>query len=315
MRPAMASHPLFIVGAGAVGLHLAARLSTVAQVTVLARGARVSALARDGFELGGAEQGHYRVPVRDIRSPVPADADVLLAVKAIQLAGTLPELRLHPGQALGLCPGGLGVAALTRTNLPRARLVRISPWLGVALAAPLIVRVGALASLELSADDPAAIPLRDRWQDILRAAGYATHTVDDGITASEWRTSLWNLAVAGVCAVLGERNGAVLDSPPLHAVARAVLDEARAVASAEGVELADADIERVFTTIEPLRDARSPMLQDIIRGVATDMPYFNAEVARRAGARGLTALVNAVVARLVEHCERRARDETRQPPT
>jgi len=316
MQPAMASPPLYIVGAGAVGLHLAARLSAIAPVTLLARGQRVTALARDGFELTGAEQGRYNVPVRELRTLIPPDADILLAVKSTQLASTLPELRMRPGQALGLCPAGLGVAALTRAALPHSGLVRIAGWLGVVLISPLAVRVNGPISLELAADNPGIHPTRDRWRDLLQAGGYTVTTHDDGIAACEWRTSLWLLAVAGLCAALGERNGAVLDSPPLHAVSRALLDEARAVAAADGVSLDDAAIERVFVDTQTYRDNRGPLLQDLLRGVATEMPFLNAEVARRAGAHGVPALVNAVIARLVEHCERRPQPaDTSQPAT
>jgi SAM-dependent methyltransferase len=64
-----------------------------------------------------------------------------------------------------------------------------------------------------------------------------------------------------------------------------LLDEARAVAAAEGVNLEDADIERVFHDVATYRDNRTGMLHDLLRGVATEMPFLNAEVARRAGVR------------------------------
>lgn len=302
--------PVFIVGAGAVGLHLAARLAPHVPVTLVARGARVGALARDGFELTGLEQARLKLPVRELRGPFPPDADVLLAVKATQLAGTLGDLRLRPGQPLGLVQTGLGVAALTRSIIPHAAPVLISGWHGVLLTTPLTIRVNFLPTLELAADLPHLHPTRDRWQGLLERAGLTTR-IADSIQASEWRQSLWHLAVAGLCATVGERSGAVLDSPPLQGVARAILDEARAVAAAEGVTIRDADIDAVFALAEVARETRSSVLHDLARGVATEMPFLNAEVARRAGARGQTALVNAVVARLVEHLERRPREEAK----
>ena len=99
-------------------------------------------------------------------------------------------------------------------------------------------------------------------------------------------------------------------------MSRALLDEARAVAAADGVSLDDAAIERVFVDTQTYRDNRGPLLQDLLRGVATEMPFLNAEVARRAGAHGVPALVNAVIARLVEHCERRPQPtDSTQPAT
>ena len=296
--------PLYVVGAGAVGLHLAAHLSRVTPVTLVARGPRVARLAREGFDLSGAEQGHHLLPVVDIDEPLPAVADLLLAVKAIDLAPTLTQLTLGPQHTLGLCQNGLGIAALARAHAPSAPRVRIACWFGAGLPAPTIVRVSGVAALELAADEPAALHARDRWHKLLLAAGYNVR-VAPSVAACEWRRSLLPLAVSGLCAAFGERNGAILDSPPLHALARELLQEARAVAAAEGVTLTDEDLERVFVSALNSRDSRGAMLQDLSRGEATEMPFLNLAVARMAARHGLFAPVNAVVARLVEHCERR----------
>ena len=148
----MATPPLYIVGAGAVGLHLAARLSAVTPVTVVARGPRVGRLLRDGFELSGAEQGHFKLPVVDIAEPLPASADLLLAVKATQLADTLAQLAPGPQHTLGLCQNGLGIAALARMHAPAPAHVRVACWLGAGLASPTNVRVSGVFQLELPAD-------------------------------------------------------------------------------------------------------------------------------------------------------------------
>ncbi len=300
----MSTPPLYIVGAGAVGLHLAARLSRVTPVVLVARGPRVARLAREGFELTGAEHGRHHVPVIDIADPIPALADLLVAVKATQLSETLGKLTLGPQHTLGLCQNGLGIASVARAHAPAPARVRVACWLAAGLTAPTVVRVAGVFQVELAADEPAALHTRDRWHKLLAAAGY-TVRIAPSIAACEWRKSLWNLGISGLCAALGERNGAILDSPPLQALAREVLAEARAVAAAEGVTLTDAEIERVFTATRTTRDNRGAMLQDLMRGQATEMPFLNLAVARLAVRHGLFAPVNAVVARLVEHCERR----------
>ncbi len=300
----MASPPLYIIGAGAVGLHLAARLSAVTPVTLVARGPRAARLAREGFDLEGAGPGHFNPPVVDISAPLPASADLILAVKATQLRETLTQLRPGPQHTLGLCQTGLGIDALARAHAPTATRVRLGCWLGVGLSTPTSVRVAGVYQVELAADDPAALRTRDRWHRLLLAAGYPARIVSS-VAACEWRKSLWNLAVNGLCAVLGERNGVIVDSPPLHALAREILQEARTVAAAEGVTLTDDDLERVFTSTNSLRDNRNAMLQHLKRGEATEMSFLNLAVARMAVKHGLFAPVNAVVARMVEHCAAR----------
>ena len=146
--------PLYVVGAGAVGLHLAARLSRVTPVTLVARGPRVARLASDGFDLAGSEQSHHNIPVVDIDQPLPAMADLLLAVKATDLAATLAQLTPGPGHTLGLCQNGLGIAALARARAPAAARIRVACWLGLGLPAPTVVRVHNVVALELAAGYP-----------------------------------------------------------------------------------------------------------------------------------------------------------------
>jgi len=298
---------IWIVGAGAVGLHLAARLAEVTAVTLVARGPRARALAEDGFELTGAEQRRARVSVvaAEAAWTVPAEAIVLVAVKATQLAETLRTLapRLTQGQVLGLCQNGLGIAALAAELAPGTSQVRVACWLGAALAGPTTVRVAGVFQLELAADVEPARSHMSELQGLLAAAGYPV-TVATAIAACEWRKSLWNLAVSGPCALLDAVNGAILDVPELRALAEALLVEARAVAAAEGVTLSDADLERVFTSTEKTRANHNAMVQDLRRGAATEIAFLNGAVARLAERHGLTAPTHATVARLVAARER-----------
>lgn len=299
---AASSRAIWIVGAGAVGLHLAARLHEVAAVTLVARGPRAAALATEGFELTGAEQRRAFVPVVDAAAEwsVPAGAIVLVAVKATQLAETLEVLapRLTQGQVLGLCQNGLGIAGLARQRAGDAALVRVACWLGAGLTGPTAVRVAGVFQLELAADDEPARSHMSELQGLLTAAGYPV-TVAASVAACEWRKSLWNLAVSGPCALLDAVNGAILEVPQLRALAETLLAEARAVAAAEGVTLLDADLERVFASTEKTRANTNAMLQDLRRGATTEIEFLNGAVARLAERHGLSAPTHAAVARLV----------------
>ncbi|MDC0671131.1 ketopantoate reductase family protein [Nannocystis radixulma] len=300
----LTSHPrpIWIVGAGAVGLHLAARLADVTAVTLVARGSRARALVEDGFELTGAEQRRARVPVVEAEAEwtIPPEAIVLVAVKATQLAETLRTLapRLTQVPVLGLCQNGLGVAALAAKLAPATAQVRVACWLGAGLVGPTTVRVAGVFQLELAADAEPARSHMSELQGLLTAGGYPVSCATS-IAACEWRKSLWNLAVSGPCALLDAANGAILDVPELRALAQSLLGEARAVAAAEGVALADADLERVFTSTEKTRANHNAMLQDLRRGAATEIAFLNGAVARLAERHGLTAPTHATVARLV----------------
>lgn len=85
-----------VVGAGAIGGWLAARLALAGdKVSVLARGATLQALQRQGLELRSQGERHV-VPVRAAEAPEalgPQDI-VLLTVKAPALPALAPRLSL-----------------------------------------------------------------------------------------------------------------------------------------------------------------------------------------------------------------------------
>ncbi|MDB5099222.1 MAG: 2-dehydropantoate 2-reductase [Cyanobacteria bacterium RYN_339] len=304
------SPPITIIGAGAIGLYLGAHLSRVTQVSLVARGPRAEALAEHGFELAGSDSGRFNLPVASLEAGLDLDPEaiVLVATKATDLEKLVGPLAtaLAPGQIVGLLQNGLGVHKFVRHYLPNATLVRATCWVGVTLELGHRAVVAGAPLFEMGADQPeAAATLTDVFNAAnLRAR--AGHTVAE----VEWRKALLNLAVSGICTIVDERNGAILESPELRAMVEDVLAEALPVATAEGVDLGPEDVERVFTAIANTRANWNAMLQDMRRARPTEMPYLNAAVDRLARRHGLTAPVNATVARFVTHLAGRARTAT-----
>lgn len=100
-----------VVGAGAIGGFLAARLARAEEdVVVVARGARLAALREHGISVEEAS-GSYAVPVActdDIGVTSTADA-VLLTMKATSVAEVAPELgrAVRPGTAVVTAQNGI----------------------------------------------------------------------------------------------------------------------------------------------------------------------------------------------------------------
>lgn len=299
---------VYIVGAGAIGLYLGAHLSSIANVTLVAREPRASQLETDGFTLAGADTGHYRLPIQRVNSTLvlPPDALVLLAVKATdleKLVGPLSHI-LHPGQAVGLLQNGLGVHKFVSTYLPHCRLVRITCWVGVNLHTPREAVVAGAPLFELGVDHPNCKDIEDNFLKLFNLANLRAR-VSGTVAEVEWRKALLNLAVSGICSLVDERNGAILESPELRELVEQILEEALPVAHAEGVVLGADDIERVFTALHNTRHNWNALLQDLRRGLDTEMPFLNAAVERFAKRHKLDAPVNGAIARLIAHVARR----------
>ncbi|MEB3224121.1 MAG: ketopantoate reductase family protein [Candidatus Sericytochromatia bacterium] len=299
--------PVWIIGAGAIGLYLAAHLSHVTHVTLVARGPRADVLRDHGFVLTGADTGTYRLPVVTLANglQVPPEALVIIATKATDLEKLVAPLAaaLHAEQRVALVQNGLGVHKFVRAYMPTASLVRLTCWVGVTLEAGREAVVAGAPLFELGEEADRPVGGLQSWLELLNAANLrARH--GGSVAEVEWRKALLNLAVSGVCAILDERNGAILESPELREVIEDVLAEAVPVAAAEGVVLGPPDVERVYTALHNTRENWNAMLQDLRRGALTEMSYLNAAVDRLARRHGLRAPVNATVARLIVHLAR-----------
>lgn len=300
--------PVYIIGAGAIGLYLAAHLSHVTDVVLVARGPRAEQLAAEGFELAGADAGAYRLPVvtLDAKLEIPAEALVIVATKATDLEKLVSPLNaiLHPAQPVALVQNGLGVHKFARTYLPQAALVRMTCWVGVALEGARRAVVAGAPLFELGVGDTRSEAAAAALLQLLNAANLRARA-GGSVAEVEWRKALLNLAVSGICSVVDERNGAILESPELREVVDDLLAEAIPVAAAEGVALGAEDVERVYTALQNTRENWNAMLQDLRRGAVTEMAFLNAAVDRLARRHGMRAPVNATIARLIGHIARR----------
>jgi 2-dehydropantoate 2-reductase len=95
-----------------------------------------------------------------------------------------------------------------------------------------------------------------------------------------------------------------MENPETRAVMDRVIDEAYAVARAEGVKLpwatAAAYREVFYERLVPATyDHRSSMLQDLERGRRTEVDAINGAVWKRGEARGMVTTANEVLTRLV----------------
>ena len=91
-------------------LALAARLAAVADVTLVSRGERTSALHERGITISGRESTHARVAVvaAEDHPAVPPGALVLVTTKITQLEGALGSVTLSPGATVKETPSSVG---------------------------------------------------------------------------------------------------------------------------------------------------------------------------------------------------------------
>lgn len=312
-----------IVGAGAVGCLLAARLTrTPAEVTLVARPRAAEAIAHDGITMVTPLGRVSRVPVRvtdDALSAGVQDA-VFLCVKAHALRGALDTLSSLMGAATAVVPMINGIPWWYPLGQPEPlesyRLKAVDPDGTLWRSIPSDQVVGAVTWVSVEADGVGRIrhvddqrfvfgdPLGRRTAaveavvDLFSLAGFQARGSLD-IRADIW-TKLWgNLAFNPLSALTGATMAALCIDPGTRAVARTLMGEARAVAERLGIRFT-ADIEARIAAAAVVGDFRTGMLRDMEAGKRLEIEAIVRSVAELGGLVGVPTPAVEMVAALVD---------------
>lgn len=298
--------PVVVVGAGAIGAFLAARLSTLTDVLVITRPQWVPQLQDEGLELRGFMPGHFmpRVATWSPDLDLPPSGYVFVTVKAYHLKAVLTLLRryLTPEHRIVLCQNGLGIDDLAQAILPDHVRIRAACWLGVTREGPTRARVTGVGHIELASCDLDRAEF-EPLKNLIEAASIPVR-LGESVPETEWRKTLSNIGINAIGALMESPNGVILEHSELTRVSRMVLEEARQVAAAEGVVLTEEDLRAVETLIGTTRHNLNSTLQDMRRGNRTEARYMNGAVIRLGAAHGLATPVNETLYLLLRAAEK-----------
>jgi 2-dehydropantoate 2-reductase len=141
--------------------------------------------------------------------------------------------------------------------------------------------------------------------DACTRAGMPTEAVADA-RGPQWRKVIFNAATNPVGALTGLTHGRVCEDPPLRALVTGLVDEGKAVAAAQGIEL-DADPEDLIDHAarpDVAYDHKASMLQDVEARRQTEIDYLNGGIARFGREHGVATPLNEAILALVKGVER-----------
>jgi 2-dehydropantoate 2-reductase len=306
---------LLVAGCGAVGSVFACLLAeSGCHVEAIGRGEHFDAVRSSGIDLEGIWGAHHATLARahdDGRSAGgPFDA-VLVACKAYQTASLLssvdPGCLSAGGRAISL-QNGLGNVEKVAAVFGEARTLGARVIFGTEIVRAGTARVTVEAEPTLLGhparphDDGA-----EHWARRFRQAGAAADATPS-IVAALWAKVFYNAALNPLGALLGLPYGELPKDAERRRVMDRVMDEAFAVAVAEGAGLAwpDAAAYRAhfYERLLPMTAGhRSSMLQDLERGRPTEIDAITGEVCRRGDAHGIDVSANRVLLALVRSRE------------
>ena len=303
----MPERPRFLIfGAGAIGSVFAVRLGARHPVAVVARGERLARIRRDGVAVKGATEGVVRPPAAPTAAELAGFGPdfVLVTVKAHATAAAARALApLGTGPVRVSLQNGLGnEEALAAGGYPVVGAVSNS---GATLLESGQVFHAGLGEVILSGFQGAADEAVADLGVCLSEAGFPVQQVPD-IREPLWNKTILNAALNPVSALLGLRTGQLLRDPGSAQLLRLLVREAVSVAVAEGIATSEAE---VWATVERIvaRTAgnKTSMLQDLERGVRTEIEAMNGVIVARGAEHGIETPWNRLMLRLIRNRERR----------
>lgn len=239
---------------------------------------------------------------------------VLMLVKAYDTAAATQDIApyLRPDATLVTLQNGLGNVARIREHLPPTQevLAGVTSQAARRVSPGLILHTGAGPTM-IGYESRSQYVTSANLARILTHAGLPATTTGD-IDRFIWQKVAVNAAINGLTAIARVPNGELLMRTSLFDAADVLVDEASAVASMHGYDLA-AIQNTLRDTIAATADNRSSMLQDVEAGRRTEVDAIYGSLIAAGRMSGLATPALTVIDALVRSVS--GFDEAREDPT
>jgi 2-dehydropantoate 2-reductase len=298
-----------VVGCGAVGSLFAAQLAQLEEVEVWAYDRsqpHVDAINAHGLRLSGAGDVVGRLRATSDPEELPPCEFGIVATKAMH---TEAAIRATAGSfadgAVCSVQNGLGNEEVLAEHVER--VIRGTTFPAGRIVEPGHVLWDVRGETTIGPFEPSPAPedAVRRLADACTRAGMPTAAVADA-RGPQWRKVIFNAATNPVGALTGLTHGELCDDPGLRALVSGLVDEGKAVAAAEGIEL-DADPEDLIDHAarpDVAYDHKASMLQDVEARRATEIDYLNGGIVNFGRAAGVPTPLNQAILVLVKGLER-----------
>ena len=296
-----------VVGLGAMGSLFGGRLSAGADVTLLDPWTEhVTAMQRDGLRIVELDGSETIVPVTATADPaaVPMVDLAIIFVKAhaTRQASQWTSRFLAPdGLALTL-QNGVGNAETMAEVLGADRVVAGVTSHGATLPGPGHVRHAGKGPTHIATRSEIAEKLSDVVA-VFEQAGFEVRLSDD-LESLVWGKLIINVGINGLTGILRVPNGQLVEISAASELMALAVAEAEAVCRAKGITLPyDDPLGRVREVARATATNRASMLQDVLRGVPTEIGVINEAIVREGKRVGVATPVNEFISMTIRAIE------------
>jgi 2-dehydropantoate 2-reductase len=298
---------ILVLGAGAVGLSVAAKLSDVCDVHAVCRQRTAEAIRKDGFQLTGIWGNGSFAFSASAGIPPGSRYDYIIITAKSRDTETLCreyETCIRDTETISL-QNGIGNEEIISRYTDRViggMIITGFEWRGDN-AVHVSVEAGPakLGRFPAGLDSPV-----QKLLDIMAGAGIPAEGTTD-VRAELWGKTLYNCALNPLGAVMGVPYGELIQ-PAAWRIITEIVREAFSVIHAEGIRL---QWESADQYLRFLHDVQLPatalhhssMLQDLARGRPTEIDFLNGSIVTKGAEHGIPTPVNTCVTDLVKFRE------------
>lgn len=303
----MSAEPPFeravVLGAGAVGSVLGARLAPVLPTVLVTRAEHAEAMRVSGLRLSGELAETVRVDATEAMGDPGERALVVVTVKlrSIPEAARTLASRARDDSTILCIQNGLDPDKRLRAELARAGRADLQIIRALASTGCNLVRPGEVEYW----GGGLAFPDTDGARPVARLFELARVPVEFArdFAAEVWQKFAVNCVANPLTALTGTRNREIVTGE-LASLRHAVVEEVRACAGDRGVELSTELAESIDRALARSNN-RNSMLQDLARGRPTEIGELSERVVELSQAAGRDAPASRTLARLVRFLETR----------
>jgi 2-dehydropantoate 2-reductase len=294
---------ILILGAGAVGLPLALKLSRVAEVVAVTRESYTRAISREGLLIHGAwgeESGRFTC-VSELADDEPFNY-VLITSKSQHTEGICRQYKdvIGNSEVVSFQNGIGNEETISRYS---DRVIGGVVLTGFVREGAREVRVTSVAGPMQIGRFPEGLDAGVRGlADIMTRAGIPVETTDH-IMGKLWSKNLINCSLNPISAITGVTYGE-LKEPDSWRIIEQIVREIFTVIQRDGIALQwgepDAFLGYLYGALIPVMAGHSSsMLQDILHGHLTEIDYLNGAVVTSGKRLGIATPYNACISDLI----------------
>jgi 2-dehydropantoate 2-reductase len=297
-----------VVGCGAVGSLFAAHLALLEDVEVWAYDfarEHVDAINRAGLRLSGAGEIVGRPRATADAAELPPCEFGIVATKAMHTSAAVgATAHVFAEGCVATVQNGLGNEEAIAEHV--ARVIRGTTFPAGKLLEPGHVQWDVKGDTTLGPFEPQPAPPQEiaRLAEAIDRAGMPTKAVADA-RGPQWRKVIFNASTNPVGALTGLTHGRVCEDPALRRLVSGLVDEGKAVAAAQSIEL-DADPEELIDHAakpEVAYNHKASMLQDVEARRPTEVDFLNGGIVRFGEEHGVPTPLNRAIWALVKGLE------------